>query len=146
MKTKTFWGLILMVFFIFVSADAQPKYDMQNICREKLNRGVVAFRNGHQVIVSWRTLTSDKADEAFNVYRNGKKLNSDALKQGGTFFIDEHPLDGDAVYEIRGGGKNGSFKLKANAPKAICLSNWQNLLAEQHLMAKPIAIRPMMPL
>lgn len=117
MKTKTFWGLMLIAFFIFASADAQPKYDMQNICREKLNRGVVAFRNGHQVIVSWRTLTSDKADEAFNVYRNGKKLNSDALKQGGTFFIDEHPLDGDAVYEIRGGGKNGSFKLKANAPE-----------------------------
>ena len=48
---------------------AQPRYDMQHINREKLNRGVVAIRSGEQVVVSWRTLMSDAANEPFDVYR-----------------------------------------------------------------------------
>ena len=43
---------------------AQPRYDMDNIQRERLDRGVVAIRQdaGH-VVVSWRTLYSDKKGE-----------------------------------------------------------------------------------
>ena len=54
---------------------AQPRYDMSNLCRETLDRGVVAIRQDQQVVVSWRTLTSDGVGEAFDVYRNGTKLN-----------------------------------------------------------------------
>jgi rhamnogalacturonan endolyase len=61
---------------------------MKTINREKLNRGVVAIRSGEKVVVSWRTLTSDSIGEAFDVYRDGKKLNKEPLTNGGTFFVD----------------------------------------------------------
>ena len=55
------------------SAFAQPRYDMDNIQRERLDRGVVALRQdaGH-VVVSWRTLMSDKKGE---MYPQQQKLN-----------------------------------------------------------------------
>ncbi len=96
---------------------AQPRYDMQKICREKLNRGVVAIRTGEQVAVSWRTLTSDAAGQQYDVYRNGQKLNQSPLTKGGTFFVDKSPLAGDATYEVKGGSCNGSYTLKAGAPE-----------------------------
>ena len=97
---------------------AQPRYDMDNIQRERLDRGVVAIRQdaGH-VVVSWRTLYSDKKGEPFDIYRNGVKLNAEPLTKGGTFFVDDKPIDGDATYEIRGGGRDGKFTLAANAPE-----------------------------
>ena len=100
----------------FTAVWAQPRYDMQRISREKLNRGVVAVRSGDKVMVSWRLLTSDTDGQAFDVYRNGKKLNTQPLISGGTFFVDENPLEKDATYEVRGGGKNGKYILKADAP------------------------------
>ena len=102
---------------ICASAFAQPRYDMDNIQRERLDRGVVALRQdaGH-VVVSWRTLMSDKKGEPFDVYRNGVKLNDAPLTEGGTFFVDDKPLATDATYEIRGGGRDGSFTLRADAP------------------------------
>ncbi len=97
---------------------AQPNYNKDNMLLEKLNRGVVAVRNGNQVFVSWRTLSSDAVGEPFDIYRNGVKLNKNTLTKGGTFFIDENPVKGDANYEVRGGGKNGSYTLKADSPDA----------------------------
>jgi rhamnogalacturonan endolyase len=97
-------------------ASAQPNYDMANIHRENLNRGVVAIRNGQQVIVSWRTLDSDPIGQAYDIYRNGVKLNQTALTKGGTCFVDEHPLKESATYEVRGGGKQGTWTLAADAP------------------------------
>lgn len=94
---------------------AQPRYDMKNIMMEKLNRGVVATKSNGKVAVSWRLLSEDGNKAAFDVYRNGKKLNSKALKKGGTFFVDEQPCSGDATYEVRGGSCNGSFCLKGDA-------------------------------
>ena len=117
MTKKLFLLSFLFSFLPLSFAQAQPRYDMQHINREQLNRGVVAIRQGNQVVVSWRTLTSDAVGQAFDVYRNGKKLNSKPLRQGGTFYIDEAPLVGDATYEVRGGGKNGSYLLRADAPE-----------------------------
>lgn len=96
---------------------AQPRYDMDNIARETLDRGVVAVRtdSGH-VAVSWRTLTGDKTGEAFDVYRNGTRLNGTAPVTGGTFFVDNDPLNGEAVYSVRGGCIDGSFTLRSDAP------------------------------
>lgn len=100
-----------------IAAWCQPRYDMNRINRERLDRGVVAVRQDEgRVIVSWRTLADDKKGQAYDVYRNGEKLNSQPLTTGGTFFIDNTPLDTDATYEIRGGSKNGSYTLKAGAP------------------------------
>lgn len=115
-------GLLLCM----LTAEAQPNYDMQQIKREHLNRGVVAIRrsvedrmqgkNGQQVIVSWRTLTSDTKEQPFDIYRNGEKLNREPLTKGGTFFIDDNPLPTTATYEVRGGSKNGSYQLQGDAP------------------------------
>ena len=118
MKRSLFfiYFLFLISYFLFSPVVAQPRYDMKTINREQLDRGVVAIRSGEKVIVSWRTLTSDGVGEAFDVYRDGKKLNKTPLKKGGTFFIDEQPSAKDAVYEVRGGGKNGKYTLFADAP------------------------------
>ena len=81
-----------------MAAIGQPNYDFSKLQREQLDRGVVAFREEGKVIVSWRTLTSDKKGESFNIYRDGTQLNKKSLKKGGTFFIDEQPVTGDATY------------------------------------------------
>ena len=101
------------------TAVAQPNYNMQQIKREHLNRGVVAFRQDQQVIVSWRTLTSDATGQPFDIYRNGKKLNREPLTKGGTFFIDEHPLPTTTTYEVRGGKTNGQYVLTDEATDYI---------------------------
>ena len=115
MKRNTLTTVLMLLGATMLQA--QPRYDMQHINREQLDRGVVAIRSGKQVMVSWRTFTSDAVGEAFDVYRNGQKLNSERLRQGGTFFIDEAPLAAGATYEVRGGGKNGSYQLRADAPE-----------------------------
>ena len=117
MTKKLFLLSFLFTILPLSFMQAQPRYDMQHINREQLDRGVVAIRQGKQVVVSWRTLTSDAVGQAFDVYRNGQKLNSQPLCQGGTFYIDEAPLAGGATYEVRGGGKNGSYQLRADAPE-----------------------------
>ncbi|MBO7538086.1 MAG: rhamnogalacturonan lyase [Prevotella sp.] len=105
-------GLLLCM----LTAVAQPNYNMQQIKREHLNRGVVAIRHGQQVIVSWRILTSDAPGQAFDIYRDGEKLNRAPLTKGGTFFIDEKPLLKTATYEVRGGSINGRYVLQGDAP------------------------------
>lgn len=121
---------------------AQPRYDMKNIMMEKLNRGVVATKSNGKVAVSWRLLSEDGKNAAFDVYRNGKKLNSKALKKGGTFFVDEQPVSGDATYEVRGGSCNGSFCLKANAQEGFISIPLQKLPILLCLMAECALIAP----
>ena len=80
---------------------AQPRYDYEKLCTEKLDRGVGAVRQADgSAFVSWRLLKSDPKGAAFDVYRNGKKLNETPLTKGGTWFIDKQPEEG-AVYEVR---------------------------------------------
>ena len=113
---RTLLSLILVSCLFPVASQAQPRYDRAQMNLECLNRGVVAIRSGEKVIVSWRTLSTDAVGEPFDVYRDGQKLNSQPLRQGGTFFIDETWPHTDAVYEVRGGGKNGTFTLRSDAP------------------------------
>ena len=95
----------------------QTCYDLSQMSREKLNRGVVAVKTGDgRVAVSWRTLASDQKGQPFDVYRNGTKLNKEPLTTGGTFFVDNSPQASDAIYEVRGGGKDGTFTLANDAP------------------------------
>ncbi len=116
MKKKLFLSIGLAV-TMTLQINAQTNYDYSKLSREQLNRGVVAVKTGDgKVAVSWRTLKSDPKGQAYDVYRNGKKLNAKPLTTGGTFFVDNQPLKEDATYEVRGGNKNGSFTLKAKAP------------------------------
>ena len=106
-----------MILITAVQATAQTNYNYSKLQREQLNRGVVAVRTEDgKVAVSWRTLMSDPKGHPYDVYRNGVKLNKEPLTTGGTFFIDEQPLQTDATYEIRGGGSSGKWLLKADAP------------------------------
>ena len=106
-----------MILMTAMPTTAQTNYNYSKLLREQLNRGVVAVRTEDgKVAVSWRTLMSDPKGQPYDVYRNGVKLNKKPLKAGGTFFIDEQPLQTDAVYEVRGGGNDGKWVLKADAP------------------------------
>ena len=113
MKTS----ILLFSLALSLSAVGQTRYDKEQLQKEPLNRGVVALsdNDGH-VYISWRTLPTDPAGLSFDIYRNGQRLNSKPLTTGGTFFIDEHPLDTDATYEVKGGGHDGSWTLKAQSP------------------------------
>ena len=107
-------GMMLMT---TIQAIAQTNYDYSKLQREQLNRGVVAVRTEDgKVAVSWRSLMSDPKGQPYDVYRNGVKLNKKPLTTGGTFFIDEQPLQTEAVYEVRGGGNDGKWALKGDAP------------------------------
>ena len=69
---------------------------------ERLDRGVVAVRQDDgRVFVSWRILRGDAKGQAFDVYRNGVKLNKEPMSTGGSWLVDEQPLTGgDAVYRV----------------------------------------------
>ena len=116
MKKSILLLALLVATDILSVLHAQPRYDRTQLNLEHLNRGVVAFRDGAQVIVCWRTLSSDAIGQPFDVFRNGQKLNTAPLTKGGSFFIDSQPLTVDATYEVRGGGCDGSFTLKADTP------------------------------
>ena len=110
-----------MLLYLFAAAAlplcGQPRYDYGKLKTERLDRGVVAVKaDSGRVVVSWRTLSSDRRGEAFDVYRNGQKLNTQPLTQGGTFFEDRAPLNTDVTYEVRGGAVDGTCTLSADAP------------------------------
>lgn len=123
---------LLMLLSLSVGTFAQPRYQYNQMNLEKLNRGVVAVRNAQgQVYVTWRLLRSDAPDQSFEVYRNGEKISgrvqvngatvtgNEQLSVGGTCFVDEAPLPpaaGDVEYRVTGGGIDGSYVLKADAP------------------------------
>lgn len=109
--------LILLFAVLCIGASAQPKYNYSKLNIEKIDRGVVAVKQADgKVFVSWRILRDDRKGEAFDVYRNGVKLNSQPLTKGGSFFIDEAPLNEDATYEVKGGTATGRFTLCSDAP------------------------------
>lgn len=119
MKLKKHLISIVLFFVFMTSVSAQPRYDMQRIQRENLNRGVVAIPHEGKVIVSWRMLDTDPDSCPFNVYRNGELITPEPLTQGGTFFIDEHPLATPSTYEVRSPRsqvKAGTFTLSTTVP------------------------------
>lgn len=79
---------------------SQPRYDITNMQRENLNRGLVAYKTakGDSVCISWRYLDEDLPTTSFNVYRNGKLLNKKPLN-GPTFM--KIAETGGAEFEVR---------------------------------------------
>ena len=102
-----------------LQAEAQAKYDFSKMQREKLGRGVVAIReNPSKVAVSWRYLESDPENQSFDIYRNGKKVNSKPVTNA-TFFTDNYSGNEEVKYEIKalkGDNTVESYTLPANAP------------------------------
>jgi hypothetical protein len=67
---------------------------------ERLDRGLVAVRsNSNQVFIGWRLFGTDSAGIAFNIYRNGIKIN-------------ETPVTNSTNY-IDNVSENGSYTIKA---------------------------------
>ena len=108
-------NILLMIASLTLSA--QPRYDLDKMATETLDRGVVAVRQADGgVFLSWRMLRGDRNDEPFDIYRNGTKLNTEPLTTGGSWFIDaEAPVSQDLHYDVCGGCVDGSFTLSASS-------------------------------
>jgi rhamnogalacturonan endolyase len=65
---------------------------------EYLNRGLVAVKTDGGVFLSWRLLGNESYGTAFNVYRNGRKLNSRPLTDA-TNFLDAGGT-ANAIYTV----------------------------------------------
>lgn len=85
-------GFLLML-FVALSAAVLAQRQI-----EVLNRGLIATRNGDNVLVSWRWLVTDPDDVAFNVYRNDVLLNSSPLVTS-TNFVDVTSENG--IYTVK---------------------------------------------
>lgn len=114
---KTFLVIALLAAGTF-GAGAQAKYDFSKMQRENLGRGVVAIReNPTSVAISWRYLENDPENQAFDVYRNGKKINKEPITDA-TFFTDNYKGSQEVKYEVKAlkGNANGEYTLPADAP------------------------------
>ncbi|QII48618.1 rhamnogalacturonan lyase [Bacillus paralicheniformis] len=65
---------------------------------ERLNRGLVAIKTKNGVFLSWRLLGTDPEETAFNLYRNGHRINSTPVSSS-TNFLDKHG-NGESVYYV----------------------------------------------
>ena len=95
----------IMLLFILINMSmltmAQPKYNYPKLQMENLGRGVVAIRNNvEEVVISWRYLSSDPIKTAFNIYRDGVKINEVPIAES-TMYIDKYNADDAALYEVR---------------------------------------------
>jgi len=66
---------------------------------EHLTRAPVAIMTEEGIYVGWRLLGTDPTDIAFNVYRDGVKLNSTPLTESTNYLDPDGTID--SVYEIR---------------------------------------------
>ncbi len=65
---------------------------------EKLDRGAVAVRGNDGVLVSWRALMTDAPGLAFDVYRDGRKLNAEPVTASSNYL---DTSAGSGNYEVR---------------------------------------------
>ncbi|MDE6379945.1 MAG: rhamnogalacturonan lyase [Muribaculaceae bacterium] len=101
-----------------IAAQAQARYDFDRLRMENLGRGVVAVRETpEKVNVSWRYLSQDPESQAFDIFRDGKKLNKKPIMEA-TYFTDNYTGSKPATYEVRPikGSLSGSYTLPADAP------------------------------
>jgi rhamnogalacturonan endolyase len=84
---------------------------------EKPGRGLVAFKKDESsVIITWRYLATDAKNAAFDVYRNGTKINGAPLATS-TFFEDKVSSKQDLIYTLQQGKKIlASTTVKADSP------------------------------
>ncbi|MBS1368459.1 MAG: rhamnogalacturonan lyase [Lentisphaeria bacterium] len=84
---------------------AAPNYDFSRMLREKPGRGVVAVRrNAEEVFIAWRYLSRDAMGTGFNIYRDGKRINGNPVRNV-TFYVDKNP--GGGSYAVKPVDENG---------------------------------------
>lgn len=118
---RTIWGLMLLVGTLFVAC-AQSKYDVTKLQHEELGRGVIAIRQSEsETCLTWRYLSSDPLETAFNIYRNGQQV-ATVPAGNATMWVDKEGGDQATTYEVRpvvNGAEthktDGKFTLPANA-------------------------------
>lgn len=123
MKSIYLYHLVCFLLLATGIMSAQPAYDFQKLKQEDLGRGFVAVREDPQTVhLSWRYLISDPADIAFDLYRNGEKVNYEPLKNA-TFFSDRNATDKELNYELhiinqqeQGSKKETQQKVEVNQP------------------------------
>jgi uncharacterized protein YjdB len=81
------------------SAVASESGGQEHRRMEQLDRAPVAVQTGEGVYVGWRMLGTDEPSIAFNLYRDGVKVNAAPLVNS-TNYLDETG-QADSVYEIR---------------------------------------------
>lgn len=82
------------------AASSTPPINQAGKQVEWLDRGLVAVSANGGVFLSWRILGTDPSDVAFNLYRNGTKLNGS-------------PLTGATNYTDASGNSNASYEVRA---------------------------------
>jgi hypothetical protein len=82
-----------------VGGGSQPEPPGGALQMEDLNRGLVTVRSSSGNLVSWRLLGTEGYDTAFNVYRNGVKLNASPITDS-TNYLDSGAAS-DATYTVR---------------------------------------------
>ena len=98
-------------------------YNLAKLQKEKIGRGVFAFRvKEDEVRVSWRYLSSDPRAVSFNVYRDGEKLNATPIADV-TWYADKFRWDAKPhVYEVRGVEKGREIAYRTSAKWALAAS------------------------
>ena len=101
-RTFLFFYLLISISGLVAS---QPAYDFGKLKKETLGRSFVAVRESEGMVnLSWRYRSSDPLDIAFDIYRDGEKINKTPLGEA-TFFKDADAPDGALHYELRVAGK-----------------------------------------
>ncbi len=114
--------LVVLTVSMSVAALAQTggtAYDYGKLRREQLGRGLVAVRqSADSVMLSWRFLSSDADDAAFDLYRDGRRINPAPVADV-TWFKERYDGVAAARYELRDAATGRSldtFVLNADAP------------------------------
>ena len=91
--------------------------------KETLGRGLIVLRQDSlHTALSWRLLETDAPQTAFNIYRNGKRINASPITNA-TFFIDDECAENDLFYEVspvihrrETAEGHGTYVLPTNSP------------------------------
>ena len=75
---------LIPALFLAASTMASAQYS-HNVNADNLGRGVLAVKAEEGVFISWRSMPTDDPDLAFDVYRDGVKLNSSPLTKKTNF-------------------------------------------------------------
>ncbi len=92
------FGLLVATHSVHAQGTA---YNSQKLQREQLSRSLVAVRvDPRQVALSWRYLSSDHPQTAFNLYRDGELVATLHDAQG-SYYLDQNPSTAPTDYEVR---------------------------------------------
>lgn len=115
-------SIYLFLILFCTGLSAQPSYDYSKLKKEQLNRGIVAIKkNANTNFISWRYLSSDPINIAFNIYRDNVKLNKKPITRA-TCFEDKVSSGKAITYTIKSiinGNEskvNEQYTIPANAP------------------------------